>query len=463
MDSEGRVLGEVNSLRNAASERKLFRSVAFLARRRNRFIENYGLSGNYSRQLMAVETRHIFVGAVKRIPGPFIVVKLSRFPAHGVMTTGTVGGVRPRSKLIGVRIFMTAGAEFRCGRKIHILQSNFQGRRTVTVNARDATVRAGERKFRGRMIEVSQFVPLHSRVTRFTSGGRAVRPFDLHRRTKFSPMRIVMADRAVAIVESVLHRNQRTFRHSFVAIATGNGNVRAGQRETRVFVPGQGKQGRTKTFVFQVMANLAAAERRRSGKLAFVNVLVAIFALRRRIHKFRVLAFGALWHMAFLAVDGNVDPLQGIPGGGMFLHAESGRLPTGFVVAGGAFAVIRTGAELSMMRVLVTIHALGVCHGRFKIAFRVAIAAGNCLVLAKQRKFSFGVVKTLQLCDASPTRSVVASLARRGKCALVWIGVASGAFRERKSGIFYVGFGALNYRMAFRAIQFFMRTGERIF
>lgn len=91
---------------------------------------------------MAVETRHILVGAVERIPGPSIVVKLSRFPAHGVMATGTVVGVRPRSKLIGMEIFMTTGAEFWSGGKIHILQSYFQGRRTVTVNARDAAMRA---------------------------------------------------------------------------------------------------------------------------------------------------------------------------------------------------------------------------------------------------------------------------------------------------------------------------------
>jgi len=54
-------------------------------------------------------------------------------------------------------------------------------------------------------------------------------------------MRIVMADGAGPIVEPVLDRRHRTLRHSLVTIRAGNRDVRAGQRETRVFVFGQGK------------------------------------------------------------------------------------------------------------------------------------------------------------------------------------------------------------------------------
>lgn len=54
-------------------------------------------------------------------------------------------------------------------------------------------------------------------------------------------MRIVMADGAGPIVEPVLYRSHRTLRHSLVALRAWDSYVRTGQRETRVFVFGQGK------------------------------------------------------------------------------------------------------------------------------------------------------------------------------------------------------------------------------
>lgn len=61
--------------------------MAILARGRSRFVKDYRLAGNLARQFMAIQTRHVLVGAIEGIFRPLIVVKLSWCPAHGVMTT----------------------------------------------------------------------------------------------------------------------------------------------------------------------------------------------------------------------------------------------------------------------------------------------------------------------------------------------------------------------------------------
>lgn len=178
------------------------------------------------------------------------------------------------------------------------------------------------------------------------------------------------------------------------------------------------------------MACLAAIQGRRCGKLTFVNVIVAILALRCRLYEFGVPAFGAFGYVALVAGDRDVNAFQRIFRGRMFLDTKRGGLPIGFIVARRAFAVIDTRAELSVMRVLVAIHAFGVRHGRLEIAFRVAVTAIYSLMLAQQGEFRFRVVEVFHLRYTRPTRSHVATLALSLEGALVWIGVAASAFRE---------------------------------
>ena len=118
-----------------------------------------------------------------------------------------------------------------------------------------------------------------------------------------------------------------------------------------------------------------------------------------------------------------------------------------------------------MMRVLMTIRAFGERHRRLEIIMRVAILASHHLVLSEQGVFCFRVVETRHLRHASPTRRVVTALAGSLEGALVHIDVASNAFLEGKSRVFDILLcvRVLDNCMAFHAINFFVRSGERIF
>ena len=180
-----------------------------------------------------------------------------------------------------MRVFMAPGAHLRRSCEIHILQGHFHGGRTMAVNACDPAVRARKGEFRRRVIEARHFVPLHHGVAGLATWHRAVRPPLFHLRAEFALVHIIVANRAGPIVESIFHWGQGTFRHWLVAVRARYRDMRAGQREARLFVLGQRIHCRAKCLVFYVVAIIAAIQRRRRGKLRFVNVFVAILALRR--------------------------------------------------------------------------------------------------------------------------------------------------------------------------------------
>src|ERR1700746_2307175 len=106
----------------------------------------------------------------------------------------------------------------------------------------------------------------------------------------------------------------------------------------------------------------------------------------------------------------------------MFFHAVGGWLPILYLVARRAFALVRARGELPVMRILVAIHALGKRNLRLEVATFVALAARDRLVFSEQGEFRFLVVETHQLRHVLPTRSHVATLARRSEAALVRVG-----------------------------------------
>ena len=233
------------------------------------------------------------------------------------------------------------------------------------------------------MVEVSHFTPLHGGVTCFAASHRAVRPLGFHLHAEFTMVGVVVANRTGPVVKPVFHWSYGTLQYSLMAISAWDSDVGARQRETRVFMLGQGKNSRPETFVLKVMTCFAAIQGRCRGELTFVNVFVAIPALRRCNLELGVLAFGAFGDVTLVARDRDVDAFQGVFGIGVFLHAKRGGLPILLIVATRAFAVIGAGVELSMMCVLVAIHALGVRYGRLEIAFCVAFGALNGFMLSK--------------------------------------------------------------------------------
>lgn len=124
-----------------------------LALARDRLIENNRFAGHFAGQLVAGQARHVSVSPIERVSRPLVMVKLSRFPARGVMATRAVGGIRPGSKLLSVWILMASGAHFRSGCEIHILQGHLHRRRSMAIKASNPAVHACERKFSRRMVE----------------------------------------------------------------------------------------------------------------------------------------------------------------------------------------------------------------------------------------------------------------------------------------------------------------------
>ena len=73
----------------------------------------------------------------------------------------------------------------------------------------------------------------------------------------------------------------------------------------------------------------------------------------------------------------------------MSFQIEFRRLPSVYVVTGGAFARIRTLRKLAVVRILVTVGALREYKVFLEISVCVTRTAGNLLMLALQRILSF--------------------------------------------------------------------------
>jgi hypothetical protein len=169
-------------------------------------------------------------------------------------------------------------------------------------------------------------------------------------------MRINVARRARAVLESILHRKCRAGRRRFVAIRADDSHVCPGQRKAGFFVPGQRKPRGFEPL--QVVTSLAAILVRRTCELTFVDVFVAILALRLRDLEYGVFVLQAFRQMTLVAGHRDVATLKWILGCGVILYRERGRPESVNGMTRGTLPAIGPRTELPLMRVLVAIHAL---------------------------------------------------------------------------------------------------------
>src|SRR5712691_1059375 len=167
--------------------------------------------------------------------------------------------------------------------------------------------------------------------------------------------------------------------------------------------------------------------------------------------------------MALAAIHFCVQVLERIFRRSMFFHSVYGGLPIIYRVARRALAFVRARGELPVMLVFVAIHAFAERYLRLEIVALVAIAASHRHVLSEQREFRFLVVETHELRNFLPTGGHVAALAGRSEAALVRIGVAPGAFREREPRVLRIRLGVLDNGVALHAINLLVCPGEGIF
>lgn len=135
-----------------------------------------------------------------------------------------------------------------------------------------------------------------------------------------------------------------------------------------------------------VMALFTTILVRRALELAFMNVLVAVLALRldnleERVPRFR--------QMAFVASHLRMEAFQRILCGFVVLDGECRRFKAIHGMADSALGAAGPFEELSPVIVLVTIHAFCEWYLRLEVPVLVAIFASHRLVLAEQWVFRF--------------------------------------------------------------------------
>src|SRR6185437_12872177 len=121
---------------------------------------------------------------------------------------------------------------------------------------------------------------------------------------------------------------------------------------------------------------------------------------------------------------------------------------------GRALATICVFGELSLVRILVTIHALCKYQRFFEIPVSVALSATYCRVLAFERELCLRVIKALVhrlYRNFLPAARVVTRLAALRKAAAVRIFVAIRALIERNSYVLGFAIGAI--RVALGALH----------
>ena len=170
-----------------------------------------------------------------------------------------------------------------------------------------------------------------------------------------------------------------------MTIRAQNCHVGSHQRKTSLFVANQRKPRGLESL--QVVTRFATILVRRSGKLAFVNILVTVLAFCTCDFEYRVHTLWTLGSMALVASNGNMAAFQWVFCGRVILDGKRRWLETFDRVAGSTFPAVCTAPELTFVRILVAVRTLCKWHGRFEISVRVAVGTSHRRVLAKQRIF----------------------------------------------------------------------------
>lgn len=248
-------------------------------------------------------------------------------------------------------------------------------------------------------------------------------------------MRICVARGTGAIFKSV---NRRVFylccRSLLVAITTGDRDVSSGQHKPGLLVLRQSEGGRP--IPIYGVALLAAVQVRHGCELSLMLVLVAIQAARELDP---VEGRAALGDVTLGALHRGVLGFERVSGRGVLFDTKFCRFESLYCMAGGAFPSICALYELTLVLILVAIHALLEGDRSLEIAAPVALEAINALMFPHQRIFGLGVIKALverRSRNPLPATCVVARLAALlSKTSPVWVAMAVRAFSKRQTKI----------------------------
>ena len=236
-----------------------------------------------------------------------------------------------------------------------------------------------------------------------------------------------------------------------VAAGARYGNMRCLQGKARPVMSGQGVNRRRPAGL--AVAILAAVLVGRTRELAFVGVLVACGAGGEG-HAIRGLF--TLWQMALCARHTGMLSEQRVGGPGVVRDGETGRLPSGFAVAGLAVAAVFAMRELAAMLVRVAIQAARERDVGFEILGLVTVLANYARMLAGQGVVGFAMVETIGWKDLLPTTCDMAMRAIAVEGIAMRVLMARGTEVEQRKALVLDGAsrGRSNRPMASGAIHF---------
>lgn len=431
-------------------------SLAFLG---SWLIEEDALPRDHFRELVTFRASDIFVPTLQSKRGALVVVEERGLPLGGRVTFRTGWRLARHGELPAVHIAVAALALRRCGAVIHVLQRSFQVRRTMTTEARDRAVGAGERITGCGMVELRQIFPGLRGMAGLAAGKRAVGSAFGHEIAELAAVRVGVADGAGKVFKAIRNSGRgRTRRGCAMTLHTGDREVAAGESEARLLVPRDVERGRM--VALQRVTVFAAILVRRGGELLLVGVGVAVRA-ERKLHL--VVRGAASGQVTFRARHRGVLAIERVGRCGVLLHSKLCGLETFEGVAGGTITAVRALQELSAVRVGgVAVRALLVGHGLLELRRAVTLAAWHGRVFSLERVLCFGVVKFSGERKRFPSAGVVTILARGGKGSAVRIGVARGAFVESDAGKLHHFFRAAGRAVTFLAGDWFVPSGERV-
>lgn len=245
---------------------------------------------------------------------------------------------------------------------------------------------AGQGESRRGMVESWDFVPRTHDMAGFAASSEPA-CFGVHSVGELSLMRIDVASLATVIGE-VVRSHVASVREDFMAIAATDRGVASLQGELALAMPGQGERRRREAI--HGVAILATVLMGRAGELVLVRVNVAVHAA---LELDLILCGFAGRAVAFLAGHGGMLSEKGIPALGVGRDRIGGWLPTVYVVAARAFALVGPLDELATVHVLVAVFAQLVRNRNFEIGGLMALRARHCGMLAQQRELGLGMIK----------------------------------------------------------------------
>lgn len=215
-----------------------------------------------------------------------------------------------------------------------------------------------------------------------------------------------------------------------MTFGTRHREMRSLQRKSAFLMLRDGIRGRLESSHDVALFTLALVGSR--GKLPLVHIGMAIHAFGESDLVARRCTGGK---MAFRAGHLSVAAQKRVCGRRVRVHIEERRLPSIHVVARRAFSLVRPLGKLASVRIgCVAISAMRESDRLLEISSRVALQAVHLRMLAEQRIFRLRVVESLGLRNVLPSARGVARFAGLRKRAVMRIGMAIGALRERNAG-----------------------------